>query len=431
MKKHPKANKSTSRVLGVRINQVEQLLAMFIGSKLPADVCLTQWMRQNRKAGSRDRSEVANAFFDILRNLRLYNHLSSSGFGPETRRLAILGLFASKGFSAIANSLKPEESMWLDSINKTSPNYYSPSIRFSFPDWAYKNIKRIDDPESLMMALNQEASLDLRVNTLKSDRKTVLETLSQPEFSVYKPVAGVYSPWSIKLIGRPPVNQWELFKKGVIEVQDEGSQVLSALLAPRRGEMIIDYCAGAGGKTLAIGAMMRSTGRLYAFDISARRLSRARPRIARSGLSNVVSVVIQENNDKRVQRLYGKADRVLVDAPCTGFGTLRRNPDLKWRISDNDLKNLVNQQANILDQAAMCVKKGGRLVYATCSIFSLENELQIDGFLKRNKEFRLLPAGTILKDVCPSINLNGPYLQLRPDTHGTDGFFAAALERIN
>src|SRR5690606_33125557 len=147
----------------------------------------------------------------------------------------------------------------------------------------------------------------------------------------FNPVPTPYSPWGIRLRGRPNVSQWPAFEKGEIEVQDEGSQILVSLVAPRRGEMIIDYCAGAGGKTLLIGALMRSTGRLYAFDVSHARLARAKPRFARSGLSNIVPVVIDPATDQRVKRLRGKAHRVLVDAPCSGLGTLRRNPDLKWR----------------------------------------------------------------------------------------------------
>src|SRR5690606_15934988 len=151
--------------------------------------------------------------------------------------------------------------------------------------------------------------------------------------------------WGIRLQGRPPLNRWKMFENGEIEVQDEGSQLLAALVAPKRGEMIIDYCAGAGGKTLLIGALMRSTGRLYAFDVSAARLARAKPRLARSGLSNVVPVVISTGNDTRVGRLRGKVHRVLVDAPCSGIGTLRRNPDLKWRQHPESLAELLKTQA--------------------------------------------------------------------------------------
>jgi 16S rRNA (cytosine967-C5)-methyltransferase len=193
--------------------------------------------------------------------------------------------------------------------------------------------------------------------------------------------------------------------------------------------MVIDYCAGAGGKTLLLGALMRSTGRLYAFDVSAARLARAKPRVARSGLSNVVPVVIRAEGDQRVKRLAGKAHRVLVDAPCSGLGTLRRNPDLKWRQHPDSLAELRAVQARILRQAARCVAPGGRLVYATCSILAEENEDQVQAFLAENPEFELLEAGPIVADRCENLTFEGPYLSLRPDLHGTDGFFAAAMQR--
>ncbi|MCD8564428.1 MAG: RsmB/NOP family class I SAM-dependent RNA methyltransferase [Burkholderiaceae bacterium] len=193
--------------------------------------------------------------------------------------------------------------------------------------------------------------------------------------------------------------------------------------------MVIDFCAGAGGKTLALGAMMRSTGRLYAFDVSAARLARAKPRFARSGLSNIHPVVIRHERDDRVARLTGKAHRVLVDAPCTGLGTLRRNPDLKWRQDPEQLARLCLEQASILIQAAKCVRPGGRLVYATCSFLREENEAQIEQFLEKHPEFTLINATECLP-VCPTnaVDESG-MLRLRPDWHGTDGFFAAVLQK--
>ena len=244
----------------------------------------------------------------------------------------------------------------------------------------------------------------------------------------HAPVATPYSPWGIRLKGRPAMNKWHQFEHGLIEVQDEGSQLLALLVGPKRGEMVIDFCAGAGGKTLLLGALMRSTGRLYAFDVSAARLAKAKPRFARSGLSNVVPVAIEHENDTRVRRLAGKAHRVLVDAPCSGMGTLRRNPDLKWRQSAQSLSELVELQARILASASRCVAPGGRLVYATCSILNEENEQQVERFLAAHPEFELIDAAPLLAARTP-LQIEGPYLKLRPDVHGTDGFFAAVFER--
>jgi len=224
------------------------------------------------------------------------------------------------------------------------------------------------------------------------------------------------------------MNKWHQFEHGLIEVQDEGSQLLALLVGPKRGEMVIDFCAGAGGKTLLLGALMRSTGRLYAFDVSASRLAKAKPRFARSGLSNIVPVVIDHENDSRVRRLAGKAHRVLVDAPCSGMGTLRRNPDLKWRQSAQSLQELSTLQTRILASAARCVAPGGRLVYATCSILNEENEGQVESFLATHPAFELVDAAPIMM-ARAGLSMQGPFLKLRPDVHGTDGFFAAIFER--
>ncbi|HET7200479.1 MAG TPA: RsmB/NOP family class I SAM-dependent RNA methyltransferase, partial [Burkholderiales bacterium] len=228
--------------------------------------------------------------------------------------------------------------------------------------------------------------------------------------------------------GKPAINNHALFRDGLVEVQDEGSQLLAWLVAPRRGEMIVDFCAGAGGKTLALGALMRSTGRLYAFDISPRRLAGLKPRLARSGLSNVHPQRIEGANDARVKRLAGKIDRVLVDAPCSGLGTLRRNPDMKWRQTPQGVAELVEKQDAILAGAARLVKPGGRLVYATCSILDEENRGVAERFLAGHAHFHLKPAGGVLEKERIALNME-EYLELWPHVHGTDGFFAAVFER--
>jgi 16S rRNA (cytosine967-C5)-methyltransferase len=210
-------------------------------------------------------------------------------------------------------------------------------------------------------------------------------------------------------------------------VQDEGSQLLGFLLEPKRGEMVVDFCAGAGGKTLLLGALMRNTGRLYAFDVSDKRLANLKPRLARSGLSNVHPARIEHERDQKIKRLAGKADRVLVDAPCSGLGTLRRNPDLKWRQDETSVAELTVKQAAILDAAATLVRPGGRLVYATCSLLSAENDDIVAAFLEKHPDFSLLPASAVLGK--QGIACEGDVLRLLPHKHNTDGFFAAALER--
>lgn len=413
----------------VRIEQVHRLLGEVLQWEHPADAVLSRWMRTNRNAGSRDRSEVADAVFDVLRHLRRYRHLAESGSGPAARRLAILGLSSVFERDVLDTGLSDKEKTWLTHVERIESHTMPRAVSQSLPDWLEQRLSSMEDADSLIAALNQPAPLDLRVNQFKAERDVVLTQLRDELGFDFDAQPTPYSPWGIRLQGRPPVNRWRLFTNGEIEVQDEGSQILAALVAPRRGEMVIDYCAGAGGKTLLLGAMMRSTGRLYAFDISAARLARAKPRFARSGLSNIVPVVIATEGDKRVKRLHGKAHRVLVDAPCTGLGTLRRNPDLKWRMHPESLAALQETQAQILSQAARCVAPGGSLVYATCSLLAEENQDQIERFLAQNSDFKLVDAGPVLADRCPELKLDGPYLQLRPDYHGTDGFFAAVMVR--
>jgi 16S rRNA (cytosine967-C5)-methyltransferase len=232
----------------------------------------------------------------------------------------------------------------------------------------------------------------------------------------------------IRMGSRLNIGKHILFTEGKIEVQDEGSQLLSYLVAPKRGQMVADLCAGAGGKTLALGALMKNTGRLYAFDVSEKRLNNLGHRLKRSGLSNLQAQLINNENDLKLKRLNGKFDRVLVDAPCSGLGTLRRNPDLKWRQTEQDVAELNIKQSNILARAAKLCKTGGRVIYATCSLLRDENEAIAEAFLQAHPDFKLIPASEVLAQ--QNIELDtGDYLKQLPHLHGTDGFFAAVFEK--
>ena len=283
----------------------------------------------------------------------------------------------------------------------------------------------------LVDSLNQPAPLDLRVNTLNDKRPDVQRELK---------LAGIpsqptpYSPWGLRLEGKPALTKLDAFARGAIEVQDEGSQLLALLLDAHRGEMVVDFCAGAGGKTLAIGATMRNTGRLYAFDTSAHRLDALKPRLARSKLSNVHPAAIAHERDERIKRLAGKIDRVIVDAPCSGLGTLRRNPDLKWRQSLQSVQEMSVKQAAILASASRLLKPGGRLVYATCSLLPQENEEIALAFTQAHADFSPLAVAEVLSglkvegaaSLCSGGEGGGDFLRLWPHRHRTDGFFAAA-----
>ena len=240
-----------------------------------------------------------------------------------------------------------------------------------------------------------------------------------------------YSPVGIRLADKPAINKQPLFVDGRVEVQDEGSQLLAAIVAPKRGEMVVDFCAGGGGKTLALGALMRNTGRLYAFDVSAKRLAGLDPRLARSGLSNVHPIAISTENDLRAKRLAGKIDRVLVDAPCSGFGTLRRNPDLKWRFGEKDVAELVDKQSRILAAAAR--------LPARRRAAGVRDVQRPEGRRGGNRgEVPRLASGVYAQVSCAEILKDqgitldtGENLRLFPHLHHTDGFFAAAFERVS
>jgi len=278
----------------------------------------------------------------------------------------------------------------------------------------------------LAQGLLNAAPLDLRVNLARTSRDDVLARLAGDGIAAG---ATPYSPAGVRLSAKPAINHHALFRDGLIEVQDEGSQLLAFLLAPRRGEMVADYCAGAGGKTLALAMLMRGSGRVYAMDVSAKRLGALGARAARAEVNNIHSIALAGDNDARAKRLAGKLERVLVDAPCSGFGTLRRNPDLKWRHDAAAIGELAQKQRRILEAAARLVKPGGRLVYATCSILREENDAIADDFQAAHPEFRPLSCAQVLAAQRVALD-TGERLRLAPHQHGTDGFFATALERL-
>lgn len=427
---HTKAEGIKLSPMEVRLQQVTDVLGQVLKFNHPADAVLSKWFREHRQLGGRDRGEVAEAVFEVLRHLRRYRQYAESGVGAANRRLAILGLVMSLGQEKVASALEAPEQDWLMRILKIEDETLNPAVRFSLPEWLFSELSKQENANDLMNALNTKAPLDIRVNPLKGEREEVLATLQKQEPTLtMKPTP--LSPWGIRFEEKPSLNRWSLFEKGVIEVQDEGSQLLCMLVSPRRSDMVIDFCAGAGGKTLLLGAMMRSQGRLYAFDVSGARLAKAKPRIARSGLSNVTCVQLNNENDVHVKRLAGKAQRVLVDAPCSGMGTLRRNPDLKWRQTPEDLDELRDLQARILNSASRCVAPGGRLIYSTCSLLPQENEEQVKAFLASHPDFVLVPFEQVLGDRNPGLSSADGMLHLRPDVHGTDGFFAAVLERVS
>ena len=400
----------------------------------PADSIVSRFFRDNRGLGPRERATMAETVYTVLRKKLLFDHLAPSGSGPKERRLAILGFYGPGDF--LRSALSEQEINWLDQCEKVSPHDLMERHRHNLPEWLVEPLKAQLGAEfwPLVETLNLGAGLDLRVNTFKAKRADVQKELNKVGI---KAVTTPYSPWGLRIVGKPALNKNDAFVRGEFEVQDEGSQLLSMLLDAKRGEMVVDFCAGAGGKTLAIGAAMRSTGRLYAFDTSAHRLDAFKSRLKRSGLSNVHPAAIAHERDDRVKRLTGKMDRVLVDAPCTGLGTLRRNPDLKWRQNLQAVEEMAVKQTAILQSAARMLKPGGRLVYATCSVLPQENEAIAEAFSAANPDYVPLAAGEVLAELkvenaaalCSGGEAGQLYLRLWPHRHATDGFFAAVWQK--
>ena len=399
-------------------------LAELLTFTQPADAVLSAFFRKHPKLGGRDRAFVAESAYGVIRHLRGLEHVTG---GRIPRRLLLAWLARQGGhtlreFDAVAS---PNEQEWLKGIKAARLDDAPATVRLDLPDWLHARLAEREGArlDALMAALNRPAPLDLRVSRLSREA-----ALAQLAADGLEAAPTPWSPWGIRLKGKPALNKYPLFLDGVLEVQDEGSQLLALLTGARRSEMVCDFCAGAGGKTLALGAMMKNTGRLYAFDVSEKRLANLKPRLARSQLSNVHPQLLTDENDTKVKRLAGKLDRVLVDAPCSGLGTLRRNPDLKWRQTPATVAELTVKQAAILTSAARLVKAGGRLVYATCSLLAEENEAIVEAFLAGHPDFTLKPAGAVLAEQGVDLAM-ADFLRLNPLDHGTDGFFAAVLER--
>ena len=414
-------SRATARPAGgdAQLNAARELLAAVLRFDAPADAVVSRYFRAHPQLGQRDRHVLAETVYQVVRQLRLWRELAQGA--PVAPDLALLAL----GWQGDVARLGDALAAWREQTLARDLAKLPAALRYSLPDWLAQALAG-DGFDALADSLLQPAPLDLRVNVLKATRDEALQRLRADGIDA-QPTP--LSPWGLRVHGKPALQHAGAFVDGWVEVQDEGSQLLALLLAPRRGEMVADFCAGAGGKTLALGAMMRNSGRLYAFDTAAHRLDKLRPRLARSGLSNVYPVVIAHERDDRVRRLAGKLDRVLVDAPCSGTGTLRRNPDLKWRLHGDEIARLAEQQGAILRAAAQLVKPGGRLVYATCSLLRAENQDVVDAFVAAQPGWRVLDAGALLAQQQLALSAPSPMLELRPERDATDGFFAAVLQR--
>ncbi|ARU04318.1 hypothetical protein CCO03_06190 [Comamonas serinivorans] len=454
----PRSGPATGHSL---VDQVALLLTQLRQSPQPADALLAAHFKQHRNLGPRERGAISEACFAVLRERNWFTHLAKDGPGEaagRTRRLALLAL-AHTG-AGVAGAT-PEEAVWLQQAQATAqPANLDDPMRHNLPQWLAQRLQAQlgDEAWPLAQALLTPAPLDVRVNIAKAKRSALAVSLAADGF---ENDSTPYSPWGLRMQGKPRLTQSDAFRQGEIEVQDEGSQLLALLVDARRGDMVADFCAGAGGKTLAMAAMMRDQGRVYAFDTSTHRLEGLQPRALRAGVRNLYPIAIAHEADERLKTLAGKMDRVLVDAPCTGLGTLRRSPDRKWRLSEAEADQYPELQARILTAAARLVKPGGRLVYATCSLLREENEDLARAFAAAHRDFEPVPVAEVLakakvaqaealthslgpsrveatvaaadeaasEPATASRLAPSPYLRLWPQRHGTDGFFAAVWQR--
>jgi len=416
--------------------QFEQMVLVMrevLAFEHPADRVLRFFFQRNAKLGQRDRALIAENVFGTLRRLVWLRWLAPDDAG-NARRMLALGLKRGGGLSgrALEPLLKAADREWLDTVS--GGDAAPPSVAADLPEWAWT---RLADARgegwalAFGRAMQQAAPLDLRVNTQRMRREDALAALQADGIEA---TATPLSPLGIRLANKIVLQEHRLFRDGSIEVQDEGSQLLGLLVGARRGERIGDLCAGAGGKTLLLASQMRDSGQVYAMDVSEKRLAQLSLRLKRAGMSNVQPQRIESEADPRLDKLAGKLDRVLVDSPCSGLGTLRRNPDLKFRQSEAALAELTAKQARILTAAARLVKPGGVLVYGTCSPLREENRDLVDAFLANSPDFRIEPAGAALAKACPELPPElaaAETLQLSPHQHGTDGFFGVRLIRIS
>jgi len=419
-----------------RLQAAIELLGAIEADRRPADAVANEFLRTRRFIGGGDRRDISETVWTVLRARRRLGWWLDRVGAEATPRLLVPALMVLNGTSVhraasefggsrfAPPALDDEERRALEQLDRHTldhPNM-GDGVRLEMPDFVVPLLRaRFGERlEAECAALMQPAPLDLRVNLLKATREAAIVALGKQGLKA-EPTR--LSPWGLRLAGRQNVTQSHAFREGLVEIQDEGSQLVALLADAKPGMRVVDYCAGAGGKTLALAMTMENRGHITACDVSAPRLDGAIKRLRRAGVHNAERHLFAPG-DKWAKRHEQKGDLVLVDAPCTGTGTWRRNPDARLRLTENDLAELIAKQAAILDAAQRLVKPGGALVYATCSLLAAEGEDQISAFLTRHPEFRVVPVQAPF-----AAYLHGDTLRLTPARDGTDGFFACRLER--
>jgi len=434
---------------GARIAATIELLDEITGrQERPADLVANAFFRARRFIGSGDRRAVADRVWGILRRygqlrwwLERTRHPGRDARAIVAAEVMLVDAMPLRDVMAIFDGgtyrPAPLDEAELRALRQMEGHSLPHPDQ---PDWVRLNVQEWVAPHLIeaygtawgreIAALENPPPVDLRVNLLKATVEEARKALHAEGVDT-EPMR--FAPHGLRLKRRLSVVTGRAFQDGLVEIQDEGSQLVAALVDGRPGMQVADYCAGAGGKTLAIAAGMNNKGRVVAMDVYESRLDRSAQRLRRAGAHNVERRALDPENAKWLKRQKGAFDRVLVDAPCTGTGTWRRNPDGRWTLTPTDLAELVPKQGEILAAASRLVKPGGGLIYATCSVLPAENEHQIASFLEKNPEFSVVPVSDLWRDVIatdlpPQIDAS-PYLRLSPLQHGTDGFFAAALVR--
>ncbi|MBF0367879.1 MAG: RsmB/NOP family class I SAM-dependent RNA methyltransferase [Magnetococcales bacterium] len=433
-----------------------KLLAAILHNEQPADRVLSRFFREHPQLGKRDRNQVGDLVFGVLRHKRLLEHLAQSETlvdlaaavqggalvsvsalddphpspTPAVATPAVFDADASADIPPGSDSVVASQAPPL-SVADSDFSSLKPWLRYSLPDWLWQGfVAQLGEAEAMGLAasLNQPAPVDLRVNLLKISRDQVLGEL---EAAGLAPLPTPHSPEGIRLASRYPLGGLSVYQSGGVEVQDEGSQLVGFLVDPQPGETIVDLCAGGGGKSLHLASLMQGKGRILACDRDSRRLKALKPRLKRSGIRIIRTQPLRHERDPCLRPYTLKAHRVLVDAPCSGTGTLRRHPEIKWRLTPDQVEAFHARQCALLGAGAALVRPGGRLVYATCSLLSRENDQVAAAFLKEHPQFRLLDASRILAaEGIQGLSSSEPYLNLLPHRSGSDGFFVAVFNRL-
>jgi 16S rRNA (cytosine967-C5)-methyltransferase len=426
-----------------RLSAAIELIQTIDDQRVPASQALKEWGTAHRFAGSGDRAAISGLVWDVLRR----RASSAWLMGSDTPRARLLGMLHierkldADSISALCDGSRfaPSALTEAERLALTSNTLAKapPPIAGDYPEWLDPHLAEVfgDDRAAEAAAMASRAPLDLRVNTLKAKRDKVLASTAH--------LGTMETPWSplglrIELgadARNPGIHAEEAFIKGALEVQDEGSQLAALLSAAKPGEQVIDLCAGAGGKTLALAAMMQGKGRLIATDSDKRQLAPIHERLSRAGIHNC-DVRTPKGEGDALSDIRASADLVMIDAPCTGTGTWRRNPDAKWRIRPGALEQRLKAQAEVLDRAAGLVKPGGRIAYVTCSVLSVENSGQIRSFMARHPDFSIVPPKETVaalwdkaEDFTAATLQSAEGLLMTPRRTGTDGFFVSVLRK--